>query len=196
MPGQVTCPGIALSAHREPVRRRHRQTWVPATRAIPPYVTLAALLALTLTGCAQPENGDTVGAEQSRGTGGPTASDGPVTAGPSASPGGPASVAPSGRTPPPLSSTDLPTLPRPTGPPDNPTDVRRSDLLAGRITRGGTGPCYGLVTDDGREYALHGENMGTWGTGTWVRVTIGPPVSGVDCGPGTRVELRKIEPVG
>ncbi|MCI4063798.1 hypothetical protein MRQ36_14865 [Micromonospora sp. R77] len=161
---------------------------MPITRATAPYTGLAALLVLTtLAGCARPENGAPVAASPDPSTSSPTGAE-PST------PAAPSPVAPSGRTP--FSATDLPTLRRPTAPPDNPTDLRRPDLLAGRISRGGPGPCYGLVTDDGREYALHGENMGNWGTGTWVRVTVGPPASGVDCGPGTRVELRKIEPVG
>jgi hypothetical protein len=165
---------------------------VPLTRTTAPG--LAALLVLTtLAGCARPENGAPVAASPDPSTGTPGST--PTGAGPS-TPAAPSPVAPSGRSTPPLSATDLPTLRRPTAPPENPTDLRRSDLLAGRISRGGPGPCYGLVTDDGREYALHGANMGTWGTGTWVRVTIGPPTGTVDCGPGTPAELRKIEPVG
>ncbi len=103
-------------------------------------------------------------------------------------------AAPSGR--PPRPSTDLPTLRPPAGPPRHPTDRRRTNVLAGRIIRGGDGPCYTLVTDDGREYALHGAGHGTWPDGTWVRVTIGPPPEGVDCGPGRLVGLLRIERVG
>jgi hypothetical protein len=65
-------------------------------------------------------------------------------------------------------------------------------MLAGRISRGGNGPCYGLVTDDGREYALYGTGLGAWPTGTWVRVTVGPPPDGVNCGPGILVGLVAI----
>ena len=207
MPGQATCPGIALSGAGpgpgwnprpsvievgEPGTGRHRRTEVPTTRTTASSASLAAVLVLTLAGCARPENGDTVSARQEPSATPASSAGEPATA----PPGRPSSVAPSGRTTPPLSSTDLPTLRPPSGPPERPTDLRRTDLLAGRISRGGSGPCYGLVTDDGREYALHGENMGTWGTGTWVRVTIGPPTGGADCGPGIRADLLKISPVG
>ncbi|WP_319459753.1 hypothetical protein [Micromonospora sp. RTP1Z1] len=164
---------------------------MPTTRTTAPYASLAAVLALTLAGCTRPENGDAVSARQDPSTTPPSTGE-PVTA----PPGEPSAVAPSGRTSPPLSSTDLPTLRPPSGPPEHPTDLRRADVFAGRISRGGSGPCYGLVTDDGHEYALHGENLGTWGTGTWVRVTIGPPTSNADCGPGIRADLIKINPVG
>ena len=36
-----------------------------------------------------------------------------------------------------------------------PTDYIAGDRIGGRVTKGGSGPCYGLVTDDGKQYALH-----------------------------------------
>lgn len=109
----------------------------------------------------------------------------PPTTGPAASAGRPA----------PLSATPPPARRRPTAPPRHPTDQRRPDLLAGRITRGGDGPCYGLVTDDGREYALHGTGMGTFATGTTVLVTVGPADPAATCGPGTPVGIVRISVV-
>ncbi|WP_165945864.1 hypothetical protein, partial [Micromonospora sp. KC606] len=94
------------------------------------------------------------------------------------------------------SATPPPTLPRIPSIPRKPTDSRRTDVLAGRITLGGSGPCYGLVTDDGRQYALHGPGLGTFGTGTTVLVTIAPAQPGTDCGPGTAARIVKISPVG
>ncbi|MEU1752515.1 hypothetical protein ABZ436_07660 [Micromonospora matsumotoense] len=108
----------------------------------------------------------------------------PPTTGPAASAGRPA----------PLSATP-PALRRPTAPPRHPTDQRRPDLLAGRITRGGDGPCYGLVTDDGREYALHGTGMGAFATGTTVLVTVGPADPAATCGPGTPLGIVRISVV-
>ncbi|MGN9774702.1 hypothetical protein ACTMS0_02795 [Micromonospora sp. H33] len=102
----------------------------------------------------------------------------------------------SARSDPSLSPTTPPTMGRPTAPPKLPTDPYRANVLVGRITRGGDGPCYGLTTDDGREYALHGAGMGTFVTGTWVRVTIGPSAPGVDCGTGVPATIVKISPVG
>ncbi|MFI7604796.1 hypothetical protein ACIBTV_06710 [Micromonospora sp. NPDC049366] len=153
---------------------------------------LAVLLALAAAGCAPAENGDSVPErpgtsatppESSRPPTGPTGGGEPT--GPTPGGGGPST----GRPSPPRG---LPTLRPPTGPPDKPSDLRRSDLLAGRISRGGSGPCYGLTTDDGTEYALHGENMGTWPTGSWVRVTVGPAGGAADCGPGIRKSLLTI----
>ncbi len=151
-----------------------------------PRLVPALVLALVLLGCTPAENGDDVPATPGPPPGGtPAAGSGPPASG--------TPVAPSGRTPP---ATDLPTLRPPTGPPRHPTDVRKPGALAGRITRGGDGPCYGLITDDGREYALHGPGMGTFPTGTWVRVTVGPAPDGVDCGPGQPAGLVKIERIG
>ncbi|MGB2568795.1 hypothetical protein ACPFP2_10135 [Micromonospora citrea] len=103
---------------------------------------------------------------------------------------------PSAGRPTPLSATDLPTLPPAPAIPKTPTDSRRTDVLAGRIVRGGSGPCYGLVTDDGREYALYGAGMGSYGTGTTVKVTISSAVPRMDCGPGIPASIVKISPVG
>ncbi|PZG01329.1 hypothetical protein C1I99_07740 [Micromonospora deserti] len=110
--------------------------------------------------------------------------------------GGTSPSAPAGRTRPPLSATTPPTIGAPSGPPSQPTDLRKAGVLAGRITRGCAGPCYGLVTDDGREYALHGPGMGTFATGSWVRVSVGPADPAVDCGPGTPASIVRISPVG
>ena len=74
--------------------------------------------------------------------------------------------------------------------PTDPTDMRDTDLVAGHITRGGPGPCYGLVTDDGVEYALHGTGIGTLDRGQ-LRHRCGSPrrSSKVDCGPGTPASI-------
>ncbi|MET7667819.1 hypothetical protein [Micromonospora luteifusca] len=109
------------------------------------------------------------------------------------SPGGSTPSSPAGR--PARARTPLPTLRPPTGPPRHPTDARKANVLAGRITRGGTGPCYGLVTDDGRQYALHGPGMGSFAVGTTVRVTVGPADQTVDCGPGTPATIVTISRV-
>lgn len=108
----------------------------------------------------------------------------------------PSAVPPAGRESPTTSRTDLPTLRPPTAPPRRPTDAKPTDVLAGRITRGGDGPCYGLVTDDGREYALWGVDQGSFAVGTWVRVTTSPVVPKINCGRGTPASILKIDPVG
>ncbi|MGC4853710.1 hypothetical protein ACLQ24_09970 [Micromonospora sp. DT4] len=129
-------------------------------------------------------------------TGAPT---GPAEPTPSSS-GAPTAIAgttpssPAGR--PSRSQVPLPTLRPPTEPPRRPTDSRKTNALAGRINRGGDGPCYGLVTDDGRQYALHGTGKGTFAVGTTVRVTIGPAdPPAADCGPGIPATIVDISPV-
>ncbi|MFC4020995.1 hypothetical protein ACFOW4_24045 [Micromonospora sp. GCM10011542] len=162
----------------------------PRTRTTLTGAGLAALLALA--GCAGArDGGDAVSAE-------PTPSGTPSDPAPSAAvaptgPTDPTPSSPAGR--PARSRTPLPTLGPPTGPPRNPTDARKANVLAGRITRGGDGPCYGLVTDDGRQYALHGPGKGAFADGTTVRVTIGPADPKVDCGAGTPATIVTIDAV-
>ncbi|RKN48404.1 hypothetical protein [Micromonospora endolithica] len=163
-----------------------------ATRSLLPVVAALAL-ATAASGCQGVEEEPTVSGPQSPAPTPPGGTEPP--AGPTATP--PAgSVAPSGRTGPSLSPTRPPTPGPPTALPSRPTDLRRVNALAGRITRGGDGPCYGLVTDDGREYALHGVGKGSFATGTWVQVTIGPADPAADCGSGTPATLVKIAPIG
>ncbi|MGC5017167.1 hypothetical protein [Micromonospora sp. DT47] len=162
-------------------------------RTAGPPAALALALLVPLAGCAG--NGGPVSDD-------PTPPTPPTSATPASSPPPLPATAPSGTPvapadrPTPLSATELPTLRRPTGPPKEPTDTRSTDVVAGRITRGGSGPCYGLVTDDGREYALHGPGMGSFAAGTTVLVTTGPADPAHDCGPGTPASIVKISRVG
>jgi hypothetical protein len=104
-------------------------------------------------------------------------------------------AAPAAGRPAPLSAAPPPAPRRPAAPPRHPTDRRRPDRLAGRITRGGDGPCYGLVTDDGHEYALHGPGLGTVTAGSTVVVTVDPAAPPAACGPGTPVGVVRISVV-
>ncbi|MBQ0902643.1 hypothetical protein KBX63_11600 [Micromonospora sp. U21] len=119
------------------------------------------------------------------------ASSGPTLGGPT--PAAPASPAPpSGRTAtPPMSRTVPPTLGAPPKPPKptEPTDRRSTDLIAGHVTRGGSGPCYGLVSEEGVEYAVHGTGAGNLTEGSFVTLRISARSSEVDCGPGIRVRI-------
>jgi hypothetical protein len=87
-------------------------------------------------------------------------------------------------TPPPLSSTDLPTMKPPTKGPRTPSDLLPNRVLAGRITRGGSGPCYGLMTEDDIEYAVYSAAGLDLPDGTYVRVKWEPLTLKVGCGPG------------
>ncbi|GAB2929212.1 hypothetical protein GCM10027280_15890 [Micromonospora polyrhachis] len=95
-------------------------------------------------------------------------------------------------------STPTPTV-RPSSapaiPPKKPTDEQATDRIAGRVTRGGSGPCYGVVTDDGKEYALYGSDTGTLQVDTFVRVTIAPLLLRINCGPGTHASIVELSVV-
>ncbi|MBO4207354.1 hypothetical protein [Micromonospora echinofusca] len=154
-------------------------------RAVPPLLTLVVAAMLT-TGCADRE---------ATGMPEPDPTPSAVTSGP-ADPPTAAPVAPSGRVTPPSVPTDPPGRRPPTAPPKNPTDTRPTGIVVGHVTRGGSGPCYGVVTDDGQEYALYGPEAGTFTTGTRVRVTTAPLLLRISCGRGTHAAIVKMEPVG
>ena len=59
-------------------------------------------------------------------------------------------------------------------PPSTPSDPQPVDLVAGRVVRGGAGPCYGVRTDDGKLYAVHSTSAGELEVGTTVLVKLGP----------------------
>nr|WP_296074716.1 hypothetical protein [uncultured Actinoplanes sp.] len=64
------------------------------------------------------------------------------------------------------------------------------------MTAGGTGPCYGLVTDDGKQYALHSTAGTTLEKGARLRVRTKPADARVvSCGAGKQVEMLAVEPL-
>jgi hypothetical protein len=81
----------------------------------------------------------------------------------------------------------------PSQPPTTPSDPSPRDLIAGRVVRGGSGPCYGVETDDGTLYAVHSGTHEDLAVGTTVRVKISATPSGVDCGAGRPVDASWIE---
>ena len=135
----------------------------------------AALAALLVSACVAAQNGGTVTEPGS-------------TSGPSNG-----SAAESGS--PPLSNTTPPTLRPPSGPPKSPTD-QQPEWIAGRVTRGGSGPCYGLETDDGTQYALYNAEGITLEMGAVVRVRVEPLLVKIDCGSGQHVHMIEAETVG
>jgi hypothetical protein len=108
--------------------------------------------------------------------------------------GGTVPSSPSGQ--PSDSSSVPPTLGSPSAPPQTPSDQRRTDWIAGRITRGGDGPCFGLVTDEGKEYALYSTAKVTLKAGESVRVQVAPLRLKISCGSGTQMSAVKIVPAG
>jgi hypothetical protein len=91
---------------------------------------------------------------------------------------------------PPLSSN-------PTGhPPRGFTDNEKpSDWIVGTVTAGGTGPCYGLVTDEGVPYALHSTTGIRLDKGTRIQVQGTPAKIRINCGPGQLLEITVAEPI-
>ncbi|MGX6605391.1 hypothetical protein ACWKSP_25140 [Micromonosporaceae bacterium Da 78-11] len=91
----------------------------------------------------------------------------------------------------------LPTLTRPAAPPKNPSDqVNTGGWLDGTVTAGGTGPCYGMITDDGKQYALHAADGTELTKGKRIRIKTRPALIRIYCGPGELVEMTAMEPVG
>jgi hypothetical protein len=98
--------------------------------------------------------------------------------------------------PPAAPASALPTITRPTAPPRGPTDdIKDTDWVVGTVTTGGSGPCYGLTTDDGTQYALHGAAGVQLVRGARMRVQTRPALVRIYCGPGKLVEMTRAEPL-
>ncbi|MEH1123727.1 hypothetical protein [Micromonospora sp. CPCC 206061] len=92
----------------------------------------------------------------------------------------------------PPSTTPPPTSSAPAKPPTTPTDQRPKDILVGKVTRGGEGPCYGMVTDDGKEYALYSAAGTKLTEGDTVKIRYEPLRLKIYCGPGEHVSALEI----
>ncbi|MEV6305123.1 hypothetical protein AB0M02_37320 [Actinoplanes sp. NPDC051861] len=94
-------------------------------------------------------------------------------------------------------ASGLPTLTKPTKPPREPTDnLPSTGWVAGMVTRGGKGPCYGLVADDGTQYALYSTAGTELTKGDRVKVNLETTLLRIYCGPGklmSMVEAQKIQ---
>ena len=91
----------------------------------------------------------------------------------------------------------LPTIDRrPSGPPLDPSDqIKKTSWVVGTVTTGGSGPCYGLTTDDGTRYALHAADGTKLVKGARMRIQTRAARVRIYCGPGTLVEMVAAEPV-
>ena len=86
---------------------------------------------------------------------------------------------------------------RPSGIPKTPTDPKRTaGMIDGVITRGGDGPCFGLVTFDGVEYAIYAEDAPTLGKGVQIEAKVTPARLRIDCGSGTQVQAESVRVLG
>ena len=106
----------------------------------------------------------------------------------------PTDPAPPRDSPTPTSPAALPTATRATAPPDGPTDaIKKTDIVVGTVTRGGSGPCYGVQTDDGVQYALYSAKGESLVRGTRVKARTKPTRLRIDCGAGTFLEMTALE---
>lgn len=86
--------------------------------------------------------------------------------------------------------------PEPSDPPREPGDQPpAAGWVSGMITRGGTGPCYGFLSDDGTRYALHGTAGDELDRGDRVRVRLEATALRIHCGPGTLMAMTAVEPI-
>ncbi|WP_229071825.1 hypothetical protein [Actinoplanes sp. DH11] len=67
--------------------------------------------------------------------------------------------------------------------------------VSGMVTRGGTGPCYGLTADDGTKYALYGTDGVELTKGERVRVQVETTQLRIYCGPGDLMAMTASEPI-
>jgi hypothetical protein len=96
--------------------------------------------------------------------------------------------------PAPTDPAALPTWTRATAPPDGPTDaIKKTDIVVGTVTRGGSGPCYGVQTDEGTQYALYSAKGESMVRGTRVKVRTKPSRLRIDCGAGRFFEMTALE---
>ncbi|GAA3937117.1 hypothetical protein Aau02nite_79160 [Amorphoplanes auranticolor] len=83
---------------------------------------------------------------------------------------------------------------RPAGIPKTPTDIVRSPgWIEGTVTRGGSGPCYGLVTFDGVAYAMYSDKGTTLAVGDHIKAALTPAKLRIDCGAGIPVSMGAIQ---
>ncbi|GID95493.1 hypothetical protein Adi01nite_49050 [Amorphoplanes digitatis] len=83
---------------------------------------------------------------------------------------------------------------RPAGIPKTPTDiVHTAGWTEGTITRGGTGPCYGMVTFDGVAYAMYSDTGIKLAKGDHIRARLAPAKLRIDCGEGIPVSVGAIQ---
>ncbi|KUL39069.1 hypothetical protein [Actinoplanes awajinensis] len=136
-----------------------------------------------------------------------SASPAPASVAPSGSaPAAPSGIAPSAggapsttvpEAPESTSPGALPTLTKPTAPPREPTDnLPDKGWVAGNVTRGGSGPCYGLTADDGTKYALYSAAGIKLTAGDRVKVKLETTLLKIYCGPGDLMAMTEAQPIG
>jgi hypothetical protein len=78
----------------------------------------------------------------------------------------------------------------------DPTDrIKSSNVIAGMVTKGGSGPCYGITTDDGTQYALHSTAGVQLPKGKYAKVRAVPSALRIYCGPGKLLDLIHVDSI-
>ena len=91
----------------------------------------------------------------------------------------------------------LPTITKTAKPPKQPTDtLPENGWVTGMVTKGGTGPCYGLSTDEGTVYALYSTDGIKLEDGARVKVKLEPSLLKIYCGPGELMTMLEAKPIG
>jgi hypothetical protein len=118
-----------------------------------------------------------------------------VSAAPTGDVGAPAAPGPAVR-----HATSRPgtTVPAPQGtgagkPPAGGADPLRSTWVTATVTRGGSGPCYGITTSDGVAWALYADEPLKLMTGTGIRTRVTPGKTPVDCGAGRTGRMGRVQ---
>jgi hypothetical protein len=88
-----------------------------------------------------------------------------------------------------------PTATPPTGPPRTPTDTVKAGAVVGTIVLDSTGPCYQLVTDEGRQYALYSSTGFTAKKGDRLWVQLARLALKIYCGPGEHASITSYAPI-
>ncbi|WP_328464459.1 hypothetical protein OHA21_40840 [Actinoplanes sp. NBC_00393] len=95
-----------------------------------------------------------------------------------------------------LSPSSLPTITKTAKPPKEPTDNLPTDgWVAGMVTRGGKGPCYGMLADDGQHYALYSTEGIELTKGSRVKALLEPSLLRIYCGPGNLMNMLEVETI-
>ncbi|BCY05170.1 hypothetical protein L3i22_002580 [Actinoplanes sp. L3-i22] len=91
----------------------------------------------------------------------------------------------------------LPTITLTDKPPKEPTDnLPETGWVVGMVTRGGTGPCYGLISDEGTRYALYNPDGITLKERDRVKVKLETTLLKIYCGPGSLMAMTEAAPIG
>jgi len=153
-------------------------------------VTIAAVSLALLTGCSHddPEKSEAAAPIAEPSAGALTA--GVLPGESAAATGGPTAA---GAT---TKSQVRPTPSRPAGLPTPDVHSLLNAWITATVTRGGSGPCFGLTAADGVTYATYSKLGITLTTGARVRARITPGATPVNCGSGKPARLVHVQLAG